>query len=83
MQTVEGRAQFLSEPLDLEWVSDVHLPKGHPPFGSFEIFGPEDCPSTVHLYASGNPSVFAEPVAKYKRDHNGLLRLVRFGDMKR
>lgn len=60
------RTQFLSEPDDIQWLRDVHLPKDVPPFKSAIIVGNEDCPERIELYADANPHFQDKPIFVYK-----------------
>ena len=47
---------FLNDPSDVLWLLSTHL-KGRyaPPFQSFILFGNEDAPEKVQLFASRDP----------------------------
>jgi hypothetical protein len=58
------RAQFLNEPTDIDWLFDVHLrdfPLWQTRTKSFVLRGNEDCPQSVELYESPEPTVNDRP----------------------
>jgi hypothetical protein len=63
-----------NDPVDVQWLVDVHLPKNHPEFKSFELLGNEDAPDKVVLYADVCPTVLDQPIKVYVRDQKGELR---------
>lgn len=56
------RQQFLNSPEDCDWLRSTHL-GGRTDwlFGSFVLFGNEDSPNEVHLYADPEPLISDEP----------------------
>lgn len=61
------REQFLNEKDDVEWLLTTHLKGVKLPFKpkSFNIFGNEDAPNKVHLYAKKNPR-YDDPYVEVK-----------------
>jgi hypothetical protein len=55
--------QFLQNPEDLVWLREVHLTAVAPAFRSAIIYGNEDWPNKIELYADTMPHYLAEPVA--------------------
>ena len=55
--------QFLQNPEDLQWLREVHLPLAAPAFRSAIIYGSEDAPAKIELYADRMPHYQAKPVA--------------------
>jgi len=51
------RQQFLNDPEDCQWLRDTALRgvQGIKPFQSFILYGNEDCPERLDLYASQDP----------------------------
>lgn len=63
---------------DCQWLSEVHLPAGHPEFKAFELHGNEDAPDKVILYDHPDPTIFSEPVATYIQDKlTGVLKAAK------
>ena len=62
--------QLLTEATDCQWLRETHLAKvaDLPEFHSFMIFGNEDCPERLELYAARMPFVSDAPVASYVLD---------------
>lgn len=53
---------FYYEPIDCEWLRKVHLGERIDyKFSSFVLYGNEDDPAKVDLYASDNPSLMDKP----------------------
>ncbi len=48
---------FLNAPDDVQWLKETHLQGiAHPDFASFILYGNEDCPEKVYLYANAEPN---------------------------
>lgn len=53
---------FLNTPEDCQWLRDVHLGgRTDIMFASYVLYGNEDCPIKVELYADQDPLVTDEP----------------------
>lgn len=73
------RQQFLDYPDDCAWLRDTHLRGLDPPeFGSFILYGNEDCPDKAELYTSKIPTIFDTPIATYvANEETGELESIR------
>ena len=53
---------FLNTPEDCQWLCDTHLGgRTDLKFGAFTLYGNEDSPTKVELYADSEPLVTDEP----------------------
>jgi hypothetical protein len=54
----------MNEPSDVQWLKETHL-RGlsYPEFASFVLYGNEDSPTRVELYAASYPTVSDVPVS--------------------
>lgn len=70
-----GRAQFINDRDDVQWLCEVHLAhlKDLPNFRSFVIEGNEDAPDRVMLFADVCPTVFDSPVRVLVQNRDGVL----------
>jgi len=59
--------QFLQNPEDLRWLRQAHLPLAAPAFRSAILYGNEDAPAKIELYADRMPHYQAKPVATITR----------------
>lgn len=57
-------SRFLNDLADLQWLTDVHA-RAHAGevIGSFVITGNEDCPTSIELYRSIEPTIDEQPFA--------------------
>jgi hypothetical protein len=60
------KIQFMNEPDDVQRLKDVHLKTWAPEFSSAVVYGNEDSPEKIELYATANPSINDYPVAVYR-----------------
>ena len=58
---------------DMLWLSNTHICTGLKP-KSAVLWGNEDCPERVELYAQRNPEISDMPIAVYIADDNGNLQ---------
>lgn len=78
---LNGRLQFFNDQYDLDWLFHTHLrhvpsaPELAAQAHSFLMFGSEDCPVDVLLYASADPLYRDAPLARFVYDtSSGLLQ---------
>lgn len=64
---------LLNDPVDVEWVRDVHLPKDAPTFKSCELHGSEDAPDRILIYGEICPTIFDTPIRVFVRNSTGYL----------
>lgn len=69
------KLELLTTAEDCQWLRETHL-KGFtlPSFASFMLRGNEDCPESVGLYKSAEPTIRDEYVAHFAADIEGNLQ---------
>ena len=56
------KTQFMNAPEDCQWLRATHLGgRTDYKFESFVLYGNEDCPTKVELYADREPLITEEP----------------------
>ena len=60
--------QFLNHPCDVQWLRDVHLAETTPAFKSAIIYGNEDAPTKIELYAERMPRYDEQPITTIERN---------------
>jgi hypothetical protein len=70
------RELFLNEEADVLWLRSTHVKHldALPMFESFILFGNEDAPAKVELYAKRLPEYNDQPVMTLAQDENGDLQ---------